>query len=256
MKSDFIANVSHELRTPITSIKGFADLFLMGGAGQVNEQQERFMGIIKNNADRLRYLVDDLLSISRLDSGKEKLELTSVDLSEVISEVVRHIEDQFESKEKQLDIAVDIEPGLPALTADRARLHDILSNLVENAFNYTYSGGKIDIAAKLQPEKQHVLISVKDTGIGIPEAFRSRIWNRFERYEEHALVMEVAGTGLGLPIVKTLVEMHNGEVWFESEVNKGTSFFVMLPLDGPNGVPVNGVPLQNGQMKHETEVRE
>jgi GAF domain-containing protein/two-component sensor histidine kinase len=254
MKSDFIANVSHELRTPITSIKGFADLFLMGGAGQVNEQQERFMGIIKNNADRLRYLVDDLLSISRLDSGKEKLELTPVNLSEVIAEVVKNVENQFESKEKRLDVSVTVDPEIPAVTADRARLHDILGNLVENAFNYTYTGGKIDITAELQPEKHHVLIAVKDTGIGIPEEFRSRIWNRFERYEEHALVMEVAGTGLGLPIVKTLVEMHNGEVWLESEVNKGTSFYVMLPLDGPNGVPVNGVPVQNGQVK--TEVRE
>jgi PAS domain S-box-containing protein len=254
MKSDFIANVSHELRTPITSIKGFADLFLMGGAGQVNEQQERFMGIIKNNADRLRYLVDDLLSISQLDSGKEKLELTPVNLGEVITEVVNIVENQFSTKEKQLEVNVEIDPQLPAVIADRARLHDILGNLVENAFNYTYTGGKIDITAQLQPEKQHVLIAVKDTGIGIPKEFQSRIWNRFERYEEHALVMEVAGTGLGLPIVKTLVEMHNGEVWVESEVNKGTSFYVMLPVDGPNGVPVNGVPVQNGQVK--TEVRE
>lgn len=113
----------------------------------------------------------------------------------------------------------------------------MVTNLTDNAFNYTEPGGHIDISARLQPESpDRVLIAVKDDGIGIPESFRDRIWNRFERYEQHALVMDVAGTGLGLSIVKTLVEMHGGDVWFESQENVGTTFFVSLPVAGPESV--------------------
>ncbi|MBZ0294980.1 MAG: ATP-binding protein, partial [Anaerolineae bacterium] len=111
-------------------------------------------------------------------------------------------------------------------------LVQIFTNIIDNAFNYTYAGGRVDIQAQLA-DAGHVLITVKDTGIGIPAEYQERVWERFERYEEHALVMDVAGTGLGLPIVKTLVEMHRGKVWFESEEGKGTTFFVLLPLDQP-----------------------
>ncbi|HLV37651.1 MAG TPA: ATP-binding protein, partial [Spirillospora sp.] len=109
------------------------------------------------------------------------------------------------------------------------KVMQIFTNIVDNAFNYTYPGGSIDIEARRE-DNGHILVSVKDTGIGIPEEFKDRIWERFGRYEEHALVMDVAGTGLGLPIVKTLVELHHGQVWFETEPGKGTTFFVSLPL--------------------------
>jgi signal transduction histidine kinase len=103
---------------------------------------------------------------------------------------------------------------------------------VDNAFNYTYADGTIDIEARQHKDDQ-ILVSVKDSGIGIPDDFKDRIWDRFGRYEEHALVMDVPGTGLGLPIVKSLVEMHNGDIWFESESGKGTTFFVALPVSQP-----------------------
>jgi signal transduction histidine kinase len=133
-------------------------------------------------------------------------------------------------------VTTQIDPMLPSILVDRARLGQIMQNLIDNAFNYTYPGGNVDVAARIDPDKvERVIISVKDTGIGIPEEFRERIWNRFERYDDHALVMEVAGTGLGLSIVKHLVELHQGDIWFESAENKGTTFYVSLPIHGPDG---------------------
>jgi signal transduction histidine kinase len=104
---------------------------------------------------------------------------------------------------------------------------------VDNAFNYTYPGGSITVKAATQPDEQHVLIAVTDTGIGITDEFKSRIWGRLERFDDHALVMDVPGTGLGLSIVKELVQMHNGTIWFESELGVGTTFFVELPIEQP-----------------------
>jgi GAF domain-containing protein/signal transduction histidine kinase len=233
MKSEFISNVTHELRTPLTPILGFVDLMLMGGAGDINEQTRRFLSMIKTNAERLRNLVEDLLSISELDSGRGKLDLESLDLEEQIMMVVSHLYTLFNGRGKVLEVETRIDPNTGSIQADRVKLNQIISNIIENAFNYTYNGGRVTIEAHRQPDGRHVLIVVSDTGIGIPEAFRERIWNRFERYEEHALVMDVAGTGLGLPIVKTLVELHGGEVWFDSEVNKGTTFYIRLPVQPP-----------------------
>ncbi len=237
MKSEFISNVSHELRTPMTSIKGYADLLVGGAVGEVNENQKRFLNVIKNNADRLANLVNDLLNISRLDSGRDRLRLEPVNLGEVVRQITTNLQNRPQFAAKQMSIEVEIDPDLPDVKADHLKIVQVITNLVDNAFNYTYAGGKIEVSAHLQTDQpDHVLIAVKDNGIGIPEEFQSRIWNRFERYEEHALVMDVAGTGLGLSIVKELVEMHDGEVWLESEENKGTTFFVSLPVDGPQDV--------------------
>ncbi|MBI1258545.1 MAG: GAF domain-containing protein, partial [Chloroflexi bacterium] len=237
MKSEFISNVSHELRTPMTSIKGYADLLIGGTAGDISDVQKRFLGTIKGNADRLADLVNDLLNISRIDSGRERLKLEPVQVDEVARQVISSLQSRPQFDAKGITVTMDIDADVPAIKADHLKLVQILTNLLDNAFNYTYPGGKIEIAAARQEDHPgNVVIAVKDSGIGIPEAFRSKIWDRFERYEEHALVMEVAGTGLGLPIVKTLVEMHDGEVWFESQENKGTTFYVSLPIGGPEQV--------------------
>ena len=119
------------------------------------------------------------------------------------------------------------------IEADPHKVTQIFTNIVDNAFNYTYADGSIDIEASIYQD-DHILVSVKDSGIGIPDEFKDRIWERFGRYEEHALVMDVPGTGLGLPIVKSLVEMHNGNIWFESESGKGTTFYVALPIHQPD----------------------
>jgi PAS domain S-box-containing protein len=232
IKSEFVSNVSHELRTPMTSIKGYADLLLLGAAGPVSEMQERFLRTIKTNADRLSILVNDLLNISKLDAG-ENLNLELVELDKVLESVLMNLQAQPEHDRKHMTVSLTVEPGLPPIKADLHKVTQIMTNVIDNAYNYTYPGGTIDIEARSQPDQQRVLVTVKDSGIGIPDEFKPRVWDRFERYEEHALVMDVPGTGLGLPIVKKLVEMHNGDIWFESELGKGTTFFIALPLDQP-----------------------
>ncbi len=240
MKSEFISNVSHELRTPMTSIKGYADLLISGAAGGVSDVQKNFLGTIKGNADRLADLVNDLLNISKLDSGRDRLKLEAVQVSEIVQQALASLRERSQYETKHLTVTTEIEPDLPAIKADHLKLVQIVTNLVDNAFNYTYPGGRIDVSVRRRAEApDHVLITVKDSGIGIPQEFRERIWNRFERYEEHALVMEVAGTGLGLSIVRTLVEMHDGEVWFDSAENEGTTFYVSLPIAGPERVQLS-----------------
>ncbi len=231
MKSQFIANVSHELRTPMTSIKGYADLLLLGAAGDVSGQQEYFLKTIKSNADRLSVLVNDLLNISKIDYGNDPMTLDSVDVGPLLKSVLTTLESR--SQNKALEVSLNVQPQLPAILADANKITQIFTNIIDNAFNYTYAGGSIEIEARAEDEG-HVLVSVKDTGIGIPHDFRERVWERFERNDDHALVMDVAGTGLGLPIVRTLVEMHRGKVWFESEEGKGTTFYVLLPIEQPN----------------------
>lgn len=232
VKSEFVSNVSHELRTPMTSIKGFADLLLMGVAGQVNDPQKTFLMKIKANADRLSQLVDDLLNISKIDGG-EKLNVEWVDLTEVIPTVIQQIESRAENEKKEMQVTLDIEDNLPTVQGDPHKITQIISGIVDNAFNYTYPGGSVTVKAYQPPDQQRILISVQDTGIGIPEEFQSRIWGRFERYDDHALVMDVPGTGLGLSIVKELVQMHNGSIWFDSELGHGTTFFVEFPIEQP-----------------------
>jgi PAS domain S-box-containing protein len=231
MKSEFIANVSHELRTPMTSIKGYADLMLMGAAGLPTDSQKQFLTVIKENADRLTSLVEDVLDISRIDSGREKLKVDAIDLQDLIDDVVSNLIAQPHHQQKEIHLTTQIDSNVPVIQADHDKLAQALTNIVDNAFNYTHPGGSIDIRVQMQADDKHVLISVSDTGIGIPEDFREAIWRRFERYEQHALVMDVPGTGLGLPIVKELVSMHHGDVWFESELNKGTTFYISLPVD-------------------------
>jgi PAS domain S-box-containing protein len=239
LKSDFVANVSHELRTPMTSIKGFVDLMLMGVTGPVNDQQQSFLSKIKTNSDRLSKLVEDLLNISKLDSG-EGLEVETLDMAEVMNQVLSTVQNRSEHVNKKMRVKTDISDDLPAIEGDRAKLTQVMGNVIENAFHYTYPGGQIDISAKLETGGQRVLIAVADTGIGIPDSFRNRIWGRFERYEDHALVMDVPGTGLGLSIVRELVLMHHGEIWFDSELGKGTTFYVALPLKQPTKLDTIG----------------
>jgi PAS domain S-box-containing protein len=229
LKSEFISNVSHELRTPLTPIKGFTDLMLLGAAGQISAQQEYFLKTIKSHTQRLETLVNDLLNISKLDDTKETLKFEPVNLAEVMESVVKTVGSRADHEQKELKVSIDIPESFPVISADAGKITQIFNNLVDNAFNYTYAGGSIEIQGRVQDDQ--VLVTVKDTGIGIPPEFHERIWERFVRNDEHALVMDVAGTGLGLPIVKKLVQMHQGEVWFESELNQGTTFFVSLPIN-------------------------
>jgi PAS domain S-box-containing protein len=228
-KSEFIANVSHELRTPLTSIKGYADLLGMGVGGAMSDQQSRFLGTIRENTERMTTLVNDLLQISTIDQARDPLNPVAVTLGEVIAVVLETTAQMPEHARKDILTATHLPPDLPQIEVDRVKLTHILSNIVDNAYNYTPANGRIDVTVT-QPDAEHVRIAIADTGIGIPAEYHDRVWNRFERVEQHALNLAVAGTGLGLSIAREYVEMHGGRIWFDSELNKGTTFFIELPV--------------------------
>ncbi len=233
-KNQFITNVSHEFRTPLTPIKGFTDLLLMGAGGSLTSAQQQMVEMIKQNVDRLTLLVNDVLNISKLDSRDFVVSMQMVDLGELLPSVLNQIAERPANAQRGFHTRLEISPDLPRIRADRDKLIQVFSNIIDNAFKYSLAGGTITVGASLESDRQHVLIYVQDTGVGIPDEFKDRVFNRFERYDKHALELDVAGTGLGLAIVKDLVLLHHGEVWFDSVEGEGTTFFVRLPIEQPN----------------------
>lgn len=238
-KSLFISNVSHEFRTPLTPIKGYLDMLLYGAAGEVPDMQKMWLNTIKDNVVRLTLLVEDVLNISKIDAGREQLALVDLSLNDAMKAAISELLARPAHQNKDLTIHYEPDVTLPLIQADADKITRALSNVVDNAFNYTPRGGTINISIAPSLEGEHVLVTVQDTGVGIPEDFRERVWRRFERHEETAVNMDVAGTGLGLPIVKELIEMHGGKVWFESEVGVGTTFYISLPIKQPDYLTAN-----------------
>jgi PAS domain S-box-containing protein len=236
MKAEFISRVSHEFRTPLTSIKGYNDLIMMGALGALNETQQRAMHTIRDNIDRLTILVEDVLDISKVDSGRSTLQIEVVNIQDLVERVIRSVGSKPHHERKNLAVTTQFDPQIEMMEADREKLTRILSNVVDNAFNYTMAGGRITIGTHFEPDANRVIFTVADTGVGIPEHFHDDIWKRFQRYEEHALSLDISGTGLGLSIVKELVEMHGGQITFESEVGRGSTFFISLPVSVPEAL--------------------
>jgi signal transduction histidine kinase len=216
----------------MTPIKGYVEFLLMGGAGDLNEQQKQFLDIIKSNIDRLAILVNDLLDVSRIEAGKVALSFQPVDMAEAITEVARDVQQKYADEGKVLDYRLEASPSLPNVYGDVDRIRQILGNLIDNAYRYSPPGTSIEISVRRQGDELQV--DVQDQGIGIFPDDQDRIFERFYR-GENQLVMETAGTGLGLPIVKELVEMHNGRLWVESEgiPGKGSTFSFTLPIYMP-----------------------
>jgi len=232
LKSEFVATVSHELRTPMTSIKGYSDLLLLGAAGEISEAQQRFLETIKQNADRLSVLVNDLLEVSRIDQDRVPLRFTGVDVAELMNSISAHLEGRAEDQSRELNIKIEVPDALPKIRADYDRVIQIMQNLADNAFNYTSENGKIILKAEYKADDDAIMLSVEDDGVGIPKEIQPRVFERFFRGDEyHDLVLDTPGTGLGLSIVKSLVEMHDGKIWLESEKDEGTTFYVQLPID-------------------------
>jgi PAS domain S-box-containing protein len=229
LKSEFVATVSHELRTPMTSIKGYVEILLMGAAGQVSPQQAHFLEIVKSNTERLAILVNDLLDVSRIESGKVTLSLQPLDLRQLANDIIDQFKQRFDKENRPMEITCDIPMNLPLILGDPERIRQVMDNLVENAYQYTPVGGKIAIA--MRQVGKEVQVDVRDNGIGIQPEEHSRIFERFYRGED-PLVLATSGTGLGLSIVKKLVEMHQGRIWFESEgiPGLGSIFSLTLPI--------------------------
>lgn len=232
MKSDFVSIASHELRTPLTSIKGYLDLVIQGSAGKVNPQQEEFLQIAKNNTERLHELVRDLLDVSRIETGNMELDVQLISLQALINSAVRSVRQQFE--ERNLELTIELPDDLPNVFGDPNRITQILINLLSNAYKYTQEGGA---TIRARQNNNAVQIDVADTGLGISEEDQEKLFTRFFRADDSA-VRKQAGTGLGLNITKSLVEMHGGEIWMTSTFNEGTTASFTLPL--PAGLTTKG----------------
>lgn len=234
VRRDFVANVSHEFKTPLTAIQGFAET-LLGGALEDEQNSRRFLGIIRDHAIRLGRLTDELLSLSQLEAGKLTLDLRSLAVGRLLETCVDTL--RLQAARKEIAIALESPPDALAVRADSERLREVLQNLLDNAMRYTPAGGRITIRAAAA-ESNQVLISVSDTGIGIPQAELGRIFERFYRVES-SRAAETGGTGLGLSIAKHLVEAQGGRIEVESEVGRGSTFTIYLPAGtGPGAAEV------------------
>jgi PAS domain S-box-containing protein len=228
LKSEFLANVSHELRTPMTSIKGYAEIMLMGASGALTGQQTHFLEIIKSNAERLGVLVNDLLDISRIESGRITLTFEPLNLASIAQEVVDYYEQRAKEANKKMTFSLEILNDLPEIPGDAERIRQVLSNMVSNSFNYTPADGSVVVC--LQGTDEEVQVNIQDNGVGIPVKDQGRVFERFFRGDD-PLVLATAGTGLGLALARTLVEMHHGKIWFKSSgvPGEGSMFSFSLP---------------------------
>lgn len=233
-KTEFVSFVSHELKQPMTSIKGYTDLLSKGAVGQLNDTQRDFLNTVQSNVDRMNTLVSELLDVSRIESGSMHLEFTNVSIEQVIEEALRTIRGQIEAKQQTLE--VEMAPDLPPVWGDRDRLVQVLTNVVSNAYKYTPEGGHIAIRAQLESNERDeterpafVQCSIADTGIGIAPQDQERLFTKYFR-ADHPVVHTVPGTGLGLVITKSVVELHGGEIWLESQVGKGSTFTFTIPV--------------------------
>lgn len=231
LKSEFVATVSHELRTPMTSIRGYVDILLMGAAGALTENQNHFLEIIRNNTERLNILVADLLDISRLESGRVIITQQEVDVREIAEDVIETVKQRAVDEAKPMKFKFKVDDGLPPVYADPDRLRQIITNLIENAFHYTPENGEVDVVVSTLNGGDAIQVDVHDTGVGIEMEDQQQVFERFYRGED-PLVLATPGTGLGLPIVRQLVEMHDGKIWVKSpgEHGKGSTFSFTLPV--------------------------
>jgi len=224
IRRDFVANVSHELRTPLSIFRGYLET-LLDDPQQSPGELRRILEVMERHSDRLHALVEDVLSLARLESPATELDVSEISLPEFLREILHDWEKRFEAR--QLKSQLDLPENLPLLNADEGRLQEVIYNLLDNAVKYSPSGGQISLQAAVNGDR--VRIGVVDQGIGIPEADLPRIFERFYRADK-ARSRELGGTGLGLSIVKHIAQLHGGTVEAESEPGKGTTISVLLPI--------------------------
>jgi K+-sensing histidine kinase KdpD len=234
LKTDFISNISHELRTPMTSIKGYVEVLLMEASGKINEQQKHFLEIIQSNTNRLTSLVDDILDVSRIESGRIVLRPQSIDLVSKINEMVEIHKNISMNDSKQVDYHVEMLGKIPKIMADPQRMEQVVLNILNNARIYSYHQGVIKIT--VETFEKFIKIVFTDQGVGVPIDEQEHIFERFYR-GRNALNMNSAGTGLGLAIARILIEMHAGKITLQSSgiPGEGSSVIVMLPINQEQG---------------------
>lgn len=229
MKTEFVSVVSHELRTPLTPMKGFVRTLLEDENEEwyTREDRREFYGIIESNVDRLSRLISDLLNVSRIERGAGlQMNFEEVDLRKAAEEVVE-IQKAQTSKHT---LVIDFDPESIFAETDIDKIQNILQNLVSNAIKYAPNGGEVRIIGRVEPETETVLLGVQDHGSGIPDSAKNKMFKKFGRLDIHT---KTPGTGIGLFLVKALVEAHRGKIWFDSEFGKGTTFWFRIPMKHP-----------------------
>lgn len=221
-REEFVANVSHELRTPLSLIKGYTET-LLDGAKDNQEVSTRFLQTIARNAERLKLLIEDLLTISELESGRVTLNIQTMDLCELVDKVV----EDFKTRASGRNVILVNDVPEMSVRGDSIRLEQVFSNLVDNAIKYGRQGGRVNIGA-IKAGVDKVEVFVKDDGPGLPAESLERVFERFYRVDK-ARSREQGGTGLGLSIVKHIVQSHGGRVWARSEPGQGATFFFTVP---------------------------
>ncbi|MDD5938769.1 MAG: ATP-binding protein [Clostridiales bacterium] len=229
MRKEFVANVSHELRTPLTNIHSYAETLVDNAGDLPPDTEKNFLNVILSESDRMAHIVQDLLTLSRFDSGRSELNLTAFSFSEAIESMVNA--NRMEARRHGHTLTVSLEPGLPDIVGDRERLTQVMMNVVSNSIKYTPDGGRIEVSAgRMGTDK--VWLEVADNGIGIPEQDRGRIFERFYRVDK-ARSRESGGTGLGLSIAKEIVDRHQGEIKIVDRDTPGLTIRVELWVEGP-----------------------
>ena len=225
LKDEFVSLASHELRAPMTVIKGSLSTILDGYAGETSKEAKEFLTAAYSENDRLIRLVNNLLNISRIESGRLKFLVTNVDMSKLMKDVVTNL--QMAAKEKSLRLIIDKLDQLPFVLADEDKVREVLINLIGNAIKFTHQGG-ITVSAKV--EKDMLITSVADTGNGIAPEDQELLFKKFSQVSRGTYSRQTGGTGLGLYISKKIIEGLHGQIWLTSTVGKGTTFYFSLPV--------------------------
>jgi signal transduction histidine kinase len=226
LKSQFLANMSHELRTPLNGIIGFAEFLVDGKPGQLNPKQREYLEDILSSGRHLLQLINDVLDLAKVEAGKMDLHPANFSAQEAIEEV-RGVTNPIAQK-KNIHVQVQVSPELGAITLDEQKFRQVLYNLLSNALKFTPDGGKVEISAAPYSPGRFKLV-VKDTGIGIKEEDMQRLFTAFEQLESTAS-RRFEGTGLGLALTRKIVELQHGTIEVESELEKGSTFTVVLPI--------------------------
>lgn len=226
LKSEFITIAAHQLRTPLTAIKWVIKSVMSGETGPVNEEQKQYLLKGYESNERIINLVNDMLDVSRIEEGRFGYNFSELNFLETLNEVVENLKPQIDSKKIALNIKTPKE--VPLMTLDRAKITLVLQNILENAVKYTPNSGKIDVEIKTTTKQ--LKVTVRDNGVGVPEEDQKKIFSKFFR-AQNVMRMETEGSGLGLFIVKNIINKHGGEIGFKSVEGKGTEFFFELPLN-------------------------
>ena len=225
-QKEFTSTVSHELRTPLASIKSTVDLVLSGAPGPLTEDQSKFLQKTKNNVDRLNRLINDILDLTKLESGKTELQISFHNLAQLIAEDVdNHAE---AAAAKGLTLTTNISDNLPAILMAVDKIHQVLNNLLSNAIKFTEQGGVMVVCTN-NVERNYVEVRVADTGPGISVEDKDKLFQKFQQLGEPH--QHTGGTGLGLAICKEIVDRHGGKIWVESQVGEGSCFCFLLPIE-------------------------